>query len=287
VTEKNHKLHAASFSVGVNLFLIVLKLIVAFLTGSLAVLAELLHSVFDLLASVFAYLGIRKADEPADGTHHYGHEKFENLSSLAQTILIVITSIIVIYEAMSRISNPTVIESSELGVAVMLITIVVDYRLSKFLHKASRDHGSAALEADAYHFTTDLWGALAVIVGLVFVSLGYPIFDSLAAIVVALLMLRISYHLGAKALHVLLDKSPPADVVGKIGEVIKSTPGVKSFHKLRARQAGSRILIEVHIQVSPEMTVKESHLLSHEVKERLMKEVSSIKEATIHVEPDQ
>jgi cation diffusion facilitator family transporter len=287
VAEKNHKLHAASFSVGVNLLLIVLKLVVAFLTGSLAVLAELLHSVFDLLASVFAYLGIRKADEPADGTHHYGHEKFENLSSLAQTILIVVTSMLVIYEAVSRLSNPTVIESSELGVLVMIITIVVDYRLSKFLHKASQDHGSAALEADAYHFTTDLWGALAVIVGLIFVSLGYPVFDSIAAIVVALLMLRISYHLGAKSLHVLLDKSPPAEVVAKIEEVIRSTEGVRSFHKLRARQAGSRILIEVHIQVSSDMTVKESHLLSHEVKERLMKEVTSIKEATIHVEPDQ
>lgn len=268
------------------MFLIVLKLVVAFLTGSLAVLAELLHSVFDLLASVFAYLGIRKADEPADGTHHYGHEKFENLSSLAQTILIVITSIIVIYEAISRISNPAVIESSELGVAVMIITIVVDYRLSKFLHKASRDHGSAALEADAYHFTTDLWGALAVIVGLVFVSLGYPIFDSLAAIVVALLMLRISHHLGAKALHVLLDKSPPADVVEKIGEVIRSTPNVRSFHKMRARQAGSKILIEVHIRFPSEMTVKESHALSHEVKKKLMDEISSIKDVTIHVEPD-
>jgi cation diffusion facilitator family transporter len=281
------KLRAASFSVGVNLFLIILKLVVAILTGSLAVLAELLHSGFDLLASVFAYIGIRKADEPADGTHHYGHEKFENLSSLAQTVLIVITSMLVIYEAASRISNPAEINSSELGVLVMLITIFVDYRLSKFLHKASRDHGSAALEADAYHFTTDLWGALAVIVGLIFVSLGYPIFDSLAAIVVALLMLNISYHLGAKALHVLLDKSPPAEVVGKIEGVIRSTPRVKSFHKLRARLAGSKILIEVHIQVSSEMTVKESHDLSHDVKEKLMKEISSIKEATIHVEPDQ
>jgi len=279
------KLRAASFSLGVNVLLILLKLSVVLVTGSLAILAELLHSFFDMLASLFAYIGIRKAQEPADESHLYGHDKFENLSSLAQTILIVVTSFLVIYEAVNRIASPTKIESTELGLGVMVITIVIDYFLAKYLHKTSRDYGSAALEADAYHFSTDLWGAISVIVGLVFVMLGFPVFDSLAAIVVALLMLWISYKLGTKALHVLMDRSPPQEYIDKIRNAISSTTGVESFHKLRVRQAGSRYLVELHIQVSPKKSVEEGHYIGHDVKARVMKDVPNIKEVTVHVEP--
>ena len=279
------KLRAASFSLGVNVLLILLKLSVVLVTGSLAILAELLHSFFDMLASLFAYIGIRKAQEPADESHLYGHDKFENLSSLAQTILIVVTSFLVIYEAVNRIASPTKIESTELGLGVMVITIVIDYFLAKYLHKTSRDYGSAALEADAYHFSTDLWGAISVIVGLVFVMLGFPVFDSLAAIVVALLMLWISYKLGTKALHVLMDRSPPQEYIDKIRNAISSTTGVESFHKLRVRQAGSRYLVELHIQDSPKKSVEEGHYIGHDVKARVMKDVPNIKEVTVHVEP--
>ena len=279
------KLRAASFSLGVNVLLILLKLSVVLVTGSLAILAELLHSFFDMLASLLAYIGIRKAQEPADESHLYGHDKFENLSSLAQTILIVVTSFLVIYEAVNRITSPTKIESTELGLGVMVLTIVIDYFLAKYLHKTSRDYGSAALEADAYHFSTDLWGAISVIVGLVFVMLGFPVFDSLAAIVVALLMLWISYKLGTKALHVLMDRSPPQEYIDKIRNAISSTTGVESFHKLRVRQAGSRYLVELHIQVSPKKSVEEGHYIGHDVKARVMKDVPNIKEVTVHVEP--
>jgi len=279
------KLRAASFSLGVNVLLILLKLSVVLVTGSLAILAELLHSFFDMLASLLAYIGIRKAQEPADESHLYGHDKFENLSSLAQTVLIVVTSFLVIYEAVNRITSPTKIESTELGLGVMVLTIVIDYFLAKYLHKTSRDYGSAALEADAYHFSTDLWGAISVIVGLVFVMLGFPVFDSLAAIVVALLMLWISYKLGTKALHVLMDRSPPQEYIDKIRNAISSTTGVESFHKLRVRQAGSRYLVELHIQVSPKKSVEEGHYIGHDVKARVMKDVPNIKEVTVHVEP--
>ena len=281
------KLKAASYSLYVNVFLILLKVSVVYVTGSLAILAELLHSGFDLLASIFAYIGIKKAAEPADHSHPYGHEKFENLSSLAQTILIVLTSIFVIYEAVTRIFSKehAVIESTELGIGVMLLTIVIDYYLSRYLLSASSEYGSAALEADAYHFTTDLWGALAVIVGLIFVMLGYPVFDSIAALFVAVLMLLISYHLGLKSFNVFMDTSPSAEVIKAIEEILSSIPGVESYHKLRVRQAGSKLLVDVHIQVSPKMSVEEGHYIAHEVKAGLLKKKADIKEVTVHVEP--
>ncbi len=279
------KLQAASFSLAVNVLLILLKLSVVYVTGSLAILAELLHSFFDMLASIFAYAGIRKAQEPADDSHLFGHEKFENLSSLAQTVLIVITSFVIIYEAYGRILKPVKVESSELGLAVMVLTIIIDYSLAKYLHKTSKDYGSVALEADAYHFSTDLWGAVSVIVGLVFVALGFPVFDSIAAIAVAILMLWISYHLGIKAIHALTDMSPPKKVIDRISESVSSTNGVESFHKLRVRQAGSKYLVEVHIQVSPKKSVEEGHYIGHEVNERVIKDLPDVKEVTVHVEP--
>ncbi|MBI5061312.1 MAG: cation transporter [Candidatus Aenigmarchaeota archaeon] len=279
------KLRAASFSIIVNIFLISMKAVVSVITGSLAILAELAHSIFDMVASVFAYLGIKKAEEPADETHLYGHEKFENLSSFAQTILIAVTSVLIIYEAFNRIAAPKKIEASEIGLIVMLVTIGIDYFISKYLHRTSREEGSAALEADAYHFTTDLWGALAVIVGLVFVLLGFPIFDSIAAIAVAILMLWISYKLGKGSINVLMDRSPSADVMERIGQIISGTHGVKGFHKLRARYAGSKIIVEVHIQVALSMHIDRAHEVAHNVKKRLLKEVPQIKLVTIHIEP--
>jgi cation diffusion facilitator family transporter len=284
--QRSEKLRAASMSIGVNVFLIIMKLAVAIITGSLAIFAELAHSFFDMIASTFAYTGIKKAEEPADETHHYGHEKFENLSSLAQTILIVITSVIIIYEALDRIRFPKPIEATELGLIAMVVTIGVDYFVSKYLHKAGEEHGSSALEADAYHFTTDLWGAIAVIVGLVFVMAGFTMFDSIAAIFVALLMLWISYHLGKKSINALMDVSPSDAVMEQICTVISSTPGVENFHKLKARNIGNKMLVELHVHVSHCITVQEGHDISHDVKERLMAEFQNIKEVTIHVEPD-
>ncbi len=280
------KLRAASYSILVNAFLIAIKIIVALVTGSLAVMAELFHSLFDITASVFAYFGIKKAGEPADKTHLYGHEKFENLSSLAQTILIVLTSLFIIYEAVRRIGSPKNVEYAELGFLVMVITIVIDYFVSGYLHRTSKQHGSTALEADAYHFTTDLWGAMAVIVGLFFVHMGFPVFDSIAALAVAFMMFYVSYGLGKRSLYVLIDKSPPDDVMNKIRSVASSVKGVAYFHRLKARQAGNRIFVEFDMHVSSDMTIREAHALSHQVKKKLIKEIPAIKDVTIHVEPD-
>jgi len=280
------KLKAASFSIGVNAFLIIMKSSVAFLTGSLAILAELAHSFFDMLASVLAYLGIKKASEPADTEHHYGHEKFENLSSFAQTVLIMVTSIFIIYEASLRIISPRIIESTELGLIVMAATIGIDYFVSRYLHRASRQYGSSALEADAYHFTTDLWGAIAVIVGLGFVLAGFPVFDSIAAIIVAVLMLWISFKLGRKSINALMDISPSGPIMERISAVVSSTPGVKGFHNLKARHAGNKLLIEMHIKVQPHLSVRKGHYIGHSVKRRLMKDIPEIKEVTVHVEPN-
>jgi cation diffusion facilitator family transporter len=279
------KLNAASVSVGVNLTLILIKIAAALLSGSIAILAEVFHSGLDLLASVFAYVGIRQAAKPEDEDHPYGHERFENLSSLIQTLLIAITSFLIIYEAVGRLKSPHSLDATWLALAIMLLTLIADFFVARYLHKVSGETGSSALEADAYHFTTDLWSAVAVIIGLVFASLGWSVFDSIAAIFVALLMLWISYKLATKSLRVMLDTSPCKVTLDDIGMIVAATPGVVGFHKLRARQSGSRLLADMNIHVNPKITVLEGHTIAHRAKHAIMEKHPEFKDINIHVEP--
>jgi cation diffusion facilitator family transporter len=284
--ENRRKRKAASMSIAANVSLTLVKIVVAALSGSIAILAEVLHSLFDLLASVFALLGIRQAAKPADDDHPFGHEKFENLSSLLQTLLIALTAIFVIYEAVNRILHPGhPLDSIPLALGVMGLTLVVDIIVSRYLHRVSSETGSVALEADAYHFSTDLWSAIAVIVGLLFVLAGFPVFDAIAAIIVAILMLWISYQLGMKSINVMLDQGPGRRVIKHLNQIIRSTRGVENYHHLRMRMSGSRLLGEVHLRMRGTMTVSESHELAHMVKHKVMERNPRIKDFTIHVEP--
>jgi len=284
--DMTQKLGAASVSIGVNLGLFISKIAVAFITGSISLYAESFHSLFDLLASVLAYLGIRKAGEPEDKTHHFGHEKFENLSSLLQALLITGTACVVIFEAYRRFSSPGTVEFSEAGILLMLISLPVTYLTSRYLGDIARKEGSSALEADSAHFTTDVVSSVSVLIGLVLVRLGYAIGDPLAAILVGVVMLYISIQLLLHSFFVFMDFSPDRKIVDRIDRIMASEKRITRYHKLRARIAGSRILVDVHIHVPHKMTVEAAHMISHELESRIIREVPQVKEVSIHIEPD-
>jgi cation diffusion facilitator family transporter len=284
------KLKAASVSVGVNIALLLSKLVISFITGSVGLLAEAIHSSFDLVASVLAYVGIRKAEQPDDHTHHYGHEKFENLSSLLQTLLITGTSFIIIWEAYHRFKNPAPIENSMLGIILMIATIPITYFTARYLSRIAKEEGgSQALEADSAHFTTDILGSIAVLVGLLMVTFGIPWGDALAAFAVGLIMLYISIELGIQSFCVFMDFSPDKKKIAKIKRILDNSRKKKmitSYHKLRARMAGSKILLEFHILVPKKLDVATAHRRSAEIKNAIKRAVPEVKEATIHIEPD-
>jgi cation diffusion facilitator family transporter len=280
------KLGAAGLSIGVNVTLLISKIIVATITGSIGLYAESAHSLFDLLASVLAYLGIKKAEEPEDRTHHFGHEKFENLSSMLQALLITGTAFVVMFEAYQKFSDPGKLESSELGIALMLISIPITLFTSKYLGEIAKKEGSSALEADSAHFTTDVISSVSVLAGLVLVRLGFPIGDPLAAMVVGAVMLYISVELLLHSFFVFMDFSPDKKVMDKIARIMESEKRITRFHKLRARVAGSRVLVDVHIHVPHGMPIETAHLISHELESRIIREVSEVKEVSIHIEPD-
>lgn len=231
---ENEKLHAALQSIKVNFLLIAIKLGTGIYTGSLGILAEFIHSFFDLLASFFAYLGIKQASHPADSSHHYGHERLENISSLLQSILIALTSMFIIYEAYKKIvAGKHIVQNSWIGIFVMLITIILDVMISRYLHKKSSKTGSPALEADAYHFTTDIWSTGAVILGLGSTYFGFPMGDIIGAIFVAILMLFLAFKLSMKSIKVMLDQAPDDLSLETITTTIANYPGINglSFFK--------------------------------------------------------
>jgi len=280
------KLGAAKVSVFVNIGLLISKIVVALITGSIGLWAESAHSFFDLLASALAYLGIRKAEEPEDRTHSFGHEKFENLSSLLQALLITGTSFVVLFEAYQKLSSPSAVGYSEAGIVLMLASIPVTYLTSRYLGDIAKKEGSSALEADSAHFTTDVISSVAVLGGLILVRLGFSFGDPIGAIIVGLVMLYISIHLLLQSFYVFMDFSPDRRMMGRIRAVLEADKRITRYHKLRARMAGSRILVDVHIHVPHEMPVKVAHAISHEIEKKILNEVPQVKEVSIHIEPD-
>ena len=280
------KLGAATLSIAVNMGLLVSKVVVALITGSIGLYAESAHSLFDLLASVLAYLGIRKAGEPSDQTHHFGHEKFENLSSLLQALLITATSLIIIYEAYGKFTNPVGVNEPALGIALMLVSIPVIYFTSRYLGKIAEREGSSALEANSAHYLTDVLSSIAVVAGLGMVKLGYAIGDPLGAVAVALIMLYISVELVYRSFIVFMDFSPDKRTMARINAVLATEKRITRYHKLRARIAGSRILVDVHIHVPHGTPIETAHAISHEIEARILREVPAVKEVSIHIEPD-
>ena len=283
------KLGAASLSIGINVALMTSKAIAAFVTGSIGLYAESAHSFFDLVASVLAYLGIRKAEEPEDRTHHFGHEKFENLSSLLQALLITGTAFVVIFEAYQKFSSPGGVEFSEAGIALMLISIPLTLFTSRYLGEIAKKEGSSALEADSAHFTTDVISSVSVLIGLILVRLGYAFGDPLAAIVVGLIMIYISIELLLHSFRVFMDFSPDKPTMEAIEKVLQDEQNAKRitrYHKVRARIAGSRILVDLHIHVPHKTSMVDGHRISHEIETRILREVPSVKEVSVHIEPD-
>jgi cation diffusion facilitator family transporter len=280
------KKRVAGISVIAAVFLTGFKLIVGLLTGSLGILSEALHSALDLVAAVITYFTVRVSDRPADKNHHFGHGKTENFSALVETLLLVITCIWIVYEAANRlISGNTHIEVTVWSYIVVLTSIAIDITRSRALYKVARKYKSQALEADALHFSTDIWSSAVVLVGLLCANFGIYAADSIAALGVALIVLTVSYRLGKRAINVLLDRSP-LTLSDEISSIIKLIPEVLYFHDLKVRVAGADTFVNITIHVDPELKITEAHAISDRVEEILCKRIERC-EVHIHYEPEE
>jgi len=269
------------------------KIIVGLTTGSLGILAEAAHSGLDLMAAVMTFLAVRISGKPADRNHLYGHGKAENLSALFETLLLLVTCFWIIYEATHRLLfHPVDLKVTFWSFAVMITSIVVDVSRSRMLYRAARKFNSQALEADALHFSTDIWSSSVVILGLVCVKIsewvpGLAFFrqaDSVAAIVVGLIVVYISVKLGIRTIQALLDVAP-SGIEKKIISAVEALPGVKGCHNVRVRYSGPQLFVDIHILVDGNQTLKEAHNLTEEI-EHVIQKLMPNADVTVHPEPN-
>jgi cation diffusion facilitator family transporter len=279
---------AAGLSIASNALLIAIKLAAGAITGSIAIVTEAVHSLIDLVASVVAFVSVRKADEPADADHPYGHEKVESLAATIEGMLILIGAGIIVYEATHRLVAGAHVETLGVGMAVMGFSVIANLGVSAVLSRQARAHDSPALEGDAAHLRTDAMTSAGVLLGLALVQItGNAAFDSITALVVATAIVTAGIRIIRRSSGVLVDEALPDDEMDRIEEAIAAarTPEVAGYHKLRARRAGSRRYIDLHVQYRSGTSLERAHELAHRMRGSIEAKIRGA-EVLIHAEPE-
>src|SRR5580704_13680600 len=290
IEEAREKKRAALLSVGSALLLVSLKTFLVVRTRSLGVLSEALHSSLDLIAAIITFLSIRMSDQPADERHPYGHGKFENFSAFMETGLLALTACYIVYEAFARLFFRSVhIQPSVTAILVLLVALSIDVTRARALSHVAKKYSSDALEADALHFSTDVWSTIVVIVGIALVWAGetwnvpwLAYADALAGLAVAAVILWVGAQLGRRTLDALLDAAPEG-LQQEIARAVARMDGVLDVDRVRVRRAGNRHFVDATVSVPRTASLEQVHTLSDAIEKRIGEIVPS--DVMVHAEP--
>jgi cation diffusion facilitator family transporter len=286
------KTSVAFKSVVAALFLTALKVVVGWLSGSIGILAEAAHSGLDCAAAIMTLYAVHASSKPPDREHTYGHGKVETLSALVETLLLLGTCVWIVRESIHRLTFPhEPVIASFWAFAVVVVSILVDISRSRMLYRAAARHRSQALEADALHFSTDIWSSAVVLVGLAGVKLAQWVpalsqlekADAIAALLVAGIVIFVSARLGWRTIEGLLDAAP-AGAAETIQKRVETLDGVCDCHAVRVRRAGPVFFVDLHVTVDGEQTLRAAHDLSERIEEAV-REVLPEADITVHPEP--
>lgn len=283
----NKKL-AAKLSVVSNAALIILKLIAGFISGSISIISEAVHSCSDLLASVITLFSVHKSEQPADFDHQFGHGKYEDLSGLIEGILIILAALYILYEVLKKITGTSEpISDSGLGMIVMFISVVANILVSLYLMKVAKNTDSIALYADAEHLNTDIYSSLTVFLGLVCIHYtGIHAIDPILAVIVAVIIIHTGYKICKEAVNNLLDGSLPEKNIKEIKSIIEkyNEHGICGIKEIKTRKAGKNKEINITLLLEGERTIKYAHDLCDALEKDIEQNLGNT-EVTIHVEP--
>ena len=273
-------------SVGVAGVLIVIKTGAWLATDSVVILSSLIDSVLDSMASVVNLIAVRQALTPADYEHRFGHGKAESLAGLAQSAFIMGSALFLLFEAGSRLITPRDISYGDVGIAVMVVSIVLTFALVWFQTHVARRTGSTAISADSVHYKADLLVNVGIIVSLVLVSrLGWTLLDPLFAIAIAGYIVHGVWGIARKSLNVLMDREVATEDRERILEIARAHPAVKGVHDLRTRLSGTQPFIQLHLELAGAMTLTDAHIISDQVEAEIMAEFPD-SEVIIHQDPE-
>lgn len=279
------KRRTACLSVLSNTLLVIGKLSIGILTGTVSLISEAIHSGVDLLAAAIACLAVRKSCLPPDQDHDYGHGKVENVSAAFESLLIIVAALSILYEAVGKFFHPQVPESLNLAIVIMLASSLINAIVSARLYYVGEKTGSEALKADGMHLRADVWTSAAVMAGIFLMKVtGWAILDPLIACLVALGVLRVGYKMCRRSYDDLTDASLSDDEESKIGHIIMETPGVKGYHHLRTRISGSETIMDFHLELDRTLPLSQAHAISDKVESALQKKYGPC-DPMIHLDP--
>lgn len=286
ISKKSSKINAPKVSMGVAFSLAVLKATVGFMTGSLSILSSAVDSILDTVASFFNFIAIKKAEEPADTAHQFGHGKYESLAAFIQSIIILATGLFILVSAWHKFNSNEVPEVGFAGIGVMILSIVATVFLTVFLRHVAKKEKSAVLEADAMHYAVDLYSNIGILLALMVMKYtGLTFIDPLVAAVVAIYIIYSALKLNFKVAKELLDERVEEDTYKKLLEVLNSFDSFhKDFHRLRTRSSGHEKFIDMHLTLCRNLTLAETHRMTDEIEEAIKIAIPDA-DITIHPEP--
>ncbi|MDG6249804.1 cation diffusion facilitator family transporter [Methanocalculus sp.] len=283
------KKQIAGVAIASNTFLVILKLAIGFLTGSVAIISDAVHSATDIIASSIAYFAVRKSAHPPDDQHTYGHGKFESLSGLIEATLILLVALFLIYEASTALMRgESTLDPDLLGLGMVAVGVsaIANILISHRMMKIAKKTESIALESDAWHLRTDVYTSVGVFAGLILIHFtGILLLDALIALGVALVIIRTGIGLVRRSLADLLDTRLPEEEVERIREIlIAHCTDYVNFHGLRTRRSGPERFIEFHVMFENDILLSTAHDLADHLEADLKKEFPRC-HVTVHMEP--
>ena len=253
-------------------------------TNTLSVMADGFHSLFDGVSNVAGLVGLRFASKPADKEHPYGHRKIEPFVAFFISLLLFLTSFTILTGIFERFKNPVKPEVSLLTFAIMIGTLIINLFVSEYEKRKAKELNSEILAADSVHTRTDVFITVSVIIGLIGTALGLFFLDQVVAFVVVIFIAKAAWRIMFSSVNTLIDAAPMEDYeIRKVAEKVK---GVKNVHAIKCRGDKSCTFVELHIQVNDEMTIKQGHDLSEEVKRKIMKSMGGVVDVLVHIEPE-
>ena len=263
---------ATVVSSSVAAVLTLIKLVIGFASGSVAVLASAIDSVLDMFVSIFNYFAISNSEKPADNTFNYGRGKIEALASVIEGTIITISGLFLLYQAVKKALSNEVSQLLETSIIVMLISLVITISLVLYLSYIAKKTNSMVIKADALHYKTDVFSNGAVLVSLILVSLtGYEIIDVFVGGGIALYIIYSAYELIHDGILVLLDRSVDEEIVSKIKTIIEQNDKVNTYHLLKTREAANQTFVEVHLVFNCLITLMEAHKASDSIEHKIEK----------------
>jgi len=272
-------------SIAASAGLTLAKTVVGVMTGSLAILSEAAHSLIDFFATVMTYFAVRVSGKPADAEHHYGHGKVESVTALAETALLFMLAAAVIFEAVRRLLGESghAVEAGLAAFGVIVVSIVVDFWRARLLYRVAEETSSEALEADALHFSSDMWSSAAVLVGLGGVALGFQRADAVAALVVAIFVCVAGFRLGRRTIETLTDTAPEG-AAKRITGLAERVRGVVEVERVRIRKVGDHLFVELSVAVSRTLPIDRVAALKDAVVKAIRSEIPK-SEVSVTTEP--